>query len=71
MRAMLCLNVPIHHDDGFDGPALACCGVTRKSSHTNAVALSSRPSKNKSTAPSVSTNALLHVWLMNHVAGAT
>ena len=71
MRAMLLLNVPIHHDDGFDGPALACCGVTTKSSHTNAVAASSRSSKNKSKARSVSANALPHVWLMNHVAGAT
>jgi hypothetical protein len=71
MRAILCLKVPIHHDDGFDGPALACCAVTMKSSHTNAAAPSSLPSKNNSTASSVSTNALPHVWLINHVASPT
>ena len=71
MRAILLLNVPIHHEDGFDGPALACCGVTRKSSQRKADAASSRPSKNSSTAASVSANALLHVWLMNQEAGPT
>ncbi len=71
MRAMLLLNVVIHHVDGLLGPALACCDVTITSSHTLALAASSRPSKNNSTASSVSANALLHVWLMNHVASPT
>ena len=71
MRAMLLWNVPIHHDGGLLGPALKCCDVTITSSHTLALAASSRPSKNSSTASSVSANALLHVWLMNHVASPT
>ena len=71
MRAMLLLNVPIHHDGGLLGPALKCCDVTITSSHTLALPASSRPSKNSSTASSVSANALLHVWLMNHVASPT
>ena len=71
MRAMLLLNVPIHHDGGLLGPALECCDVTITSSHTLALPASSRPSKNSSTASSVSANALLHVWLMNHVASPT
>ena len=71
MRAMLLLNVPIHHDDGLLGPALACCDVTITSNQTLELAASSRPSKNSSTASSVSANALLHVWLMNHVASPT
>jgi hypothetical protein len=71
MRAMPSLNVLIHHVNGLLGPALACCDVTITSSHTLAPAASSRPSKNSSTASSVSANALLHVWLMNHVASPT
>ncbi len=71
MRAMLLLNVLIHHHDGLLGPALTCCDVTITSSHTLALAASSRPSKNSSKASSVSANALLHVWLMNHVASPT
>ena len=71
MRAMLLLNVPIHHDDGLLGPAIACCPSTSTSNHTFAVAASSRPSKNSSTAASVSANALPHVWLMNQEAGPT
>ena len=71
MRAMLLLNVPIHHDDGFDGPALACCGVTRKSSQRKADAAPSRPSKKCKIASSVSGNALFHTLLMNQFAGPT
>ena len=71
MRAMLSLKVLIHHDDGLLGPALPCCDVTITSNHTLALAASARPSKNSSTASSVSANALLHTWLMNHVASPT
>ncbi len=71
MRAMLSLKVLIHHDDGLLGPALPCCDVTITSNHTLAFAASLRPSKNSSTASSVSANALLHVWLINHVASPT
>jgi hypothetical protein len=68
---MLLLNVLIHHDGGLLGPALKCCDVTSTSNHTLAVSASSHPSKNSGTASSVSANALLHVWLMNHVASPT
>ena len=71
MRAMLSLKVLIHHDDGLLGPVLPCCDVTITSNHTLALAASARPSKNSSTASSVSANALLHVWLINHVASPT
>ena len=71
MRAMLSLKMLIHHDDGLLGPALTCCDVTNTSNHTLALAASARPSKNSNTASRVSANELLHVWLMNHVAGAT
>ena len=71
MRAMLLLNVPIHHDDGFDGPALACCDVTITSNHILALAESLRPLKNSKIASSVSKNELFQVWLTNHVAWPT
>ena len=71
MRAMLSLKVLIHHDDGLLGPVLPCCDVTITSNHTLALAASARPSKNSSTASSVSANSLLHVWLMNQVASPT
>ena len=71
MRAMLSLNVFIQNDDGLLGPAVACCEVTRTSNQSTALQVSGRPSKNNRIASSVSTNALLHVWLTNHEAGAT
>ncbi len=52
-------------------PVHPCCDVTITSIQTLALAASSRPSKNSSTASSVSANALLHVWLMNQVASPT
>ena len=71
MRAMLLLNVLIHHEDGLLGTTLKCCDVTITSNHTLVLAASARPWKNSSTASSVSANALLHTWLTNHVASPT
>ena len=71
MRPMQLLNVVMYQLDGLLGPAIACCPSTSTSNHTFAVAASSRPSKNSSTASSVSHKALPHVWLTNHVASPT
>ena len=71
MRAMLLLNVVMYQLDGLLGPAIACCPSTKMSNHTFALAASTRPSKNSKMASNVSTNVLLHVWLINHVASPT
>ncbi len=43
MREIQFLKLVMYQLDGMLGPALACCGVTRKSSQRKADAVPSRP----------------------------
>jgi len=72
MRAMLLLNVVMYHCGVLHAPSLACCESTKTSNQSLAYSRAlPAPRKTQTLQSSVSGNALLHVWLTNHVAGPT